>query len=42
MGVAPSLWMNAIETRSGPPVVRSIAQETQSSGTVARAEGGRR
>jgi NADH-quinone oxidoreductase subunit M len=42
MGVAPSLWMNAIETRSGPPVVRSIAQETQSSGAVARAEGGRR
>jgi NADH-quinone oxidoreductase subunit M len=42
MGVAPSLWMNAIETRSGPPIVRSIAQETQSSGTVARAEGGRR
>jgi NADH-quinone oxidoreductase subunit M len=42
MGVAPSLWINAIETRSGPPVVRSIAQEPQSSGTVARAEGGRR
>jgi NADH-quinone oxidoreductase subunit M len=42
MGVAPSLWMNAIETRSGPPIVRSIAQETQSSGAVARVEGGRR
>lgn len=41
MGVAPSIWMNAIETRGGPPQVRSSAQ-TPLSVTIARAEGGRR
>lgn len=42
MGIAPSLWMNAIETRTGPPPAQSITQTTHSGPAVAIAEGGRR
>ena len=45
MGVAPMFWMNAIETRTGPPGSSAggpAAQVLQNSATVASAEGGRR
>ena len=41
MGVAPSLWMTAIETRTGPPAVQSLTQAAHSGTIVALAEGGR-
>ncbi len=42
MGIAPSIWMSAIETRTGPPIEQPTAQAMQSRSAVAIAEGGQR
>jgi NADH-quinone oxidoreductase subunit M len=42
MGVAPSLWMNAIETRTGPPVTQPTVQTLHVGAAVAMVEGGGR
>jgi NADH-quinone oxidoreductase subunit M len=40
MGVAPSVWINAIETRTGPPMPKAVARAVY--GSAAVAEEGRR
>jgi NADH-quinone oxidoreductase subunit M len=42
MGIAPSLWMSGIESRSGPPVSQSATQVKHAGAVVAMDEGGRR
>jgi NADH-quinone oxidoreductase subunit M len=42
MGIAPSIWMSAIETRTGPPIEQPTAQAMQSRSAVAIAERGQR
>jgi NADH-quinone oxidoreductase subunit M len=39
MGIAPAAWITAIETRSGPPTLRTSAPSTQAGQVVALSEG---
>jgi len=42
MGVAPTFWIKAIETRAGPPIVQTLTRTALNGAMVARVEGGRR
>jgi len=39
MGIAPAAWINAIETRSGPPTLRTSAPSTQAAKSAMPSEG---